>query len=165
MALCDNLNWLAELYLSNPAYNEGIPIVPIVLIAAVFLGIYLNMSVWYKLSDKTIFGAYISIFVAAVTIAVNVYFIPSYGYWASTWGTFLSYFSMMTVSYFLGQYLYPVPYHMKKIIGYLSLSIFFSLLSYYVLDGNLIIGNLLLIVFLTIVFNIEKDTLKKLRKA
>ena len=164
-ALCVNLNWLAELYLSNPAYNEGIPIVPIVLIAAVFLGIYLNMSVWYKLSDKTIFGAYISIFGAAVTIAVNVYFIPSYGYWASTWGTFLSYFSMMTVSYFLGQYFYPVPYHMKKIIGYLSLSIFFSLLSYYVLDGNLIIGNLLLIVFLTIVFYIEKDTLKKLRKA
>ena len=165
LALCVNLNWLAELYLSNPAYNEGIPIVPIVLIAAVFLGIYLNMSVWYKLSDKTIFGAYISILGAAVTIAVNVYFIPSYGYWASTWGTFLSYFSMMTVSYFLGQYFYPVPYHMKKIIGYLSLSILFSLVSYYVLDGNLLIGNALLIVFLAIVIYVEKDTLKKLRKA
>lgn len=165
LALCVNLNWLSELYLSNPAYNEGIPIVPIVLIAAVFLGIYLNMSVWYKLSDKTIFGAYISILGAAVTIAVNVYFIPSYGYWASTWGTFLSYFSMMTVSYFLGQYFYPVPYHMKKIIGYLSLSILFSLVSYYVLDGNLLIGNALLIVFLAIVIYVEKATLKKLRKA
>ena len=165
LTLCVNLNWLAELYLANPAYNEGIPIVPIVLIAAVFLGIYLNMSVWYKLSDKTIFGAYISILGAAVTIAVNVYFIPSYGYWASTWGTFLSYFSMMTVSYFLGQYFYPVPYHMKKIVGYLSLSILFSLVSYYVLDGNLLVGNALLIVFLAIVFYVEKDTLKKLRKA
>ncbi len=165
LALCVNLDWLAKLYLSNPAYNEGIPIVPIVLMAAVFLGIYLNMSVWYKLSDKTIFGAYISILGAAVTIVINIYFIPTYGYWASTWGTFLSYFTMMTVSYFLGQYFYPVPYHMKKIIGYLSLSILFSIVSYYVLDGNLIIGNSLLIVFLAIVFYVEKDTLKKIRKA
>jgi O-antigen/teichoic acid export membrane protein len=165
LALCVNLDWLAKLYLSNPAYNEGIPIVPIVLMAAVFLGIYLNMSVWYKLSDKTIFGAYLSVLGAAVTIGINLYFIPTYGYWASTWATFLSYFSMMTVSYFLGQYFYPVPYHMKKIIGYLSLSILFSVVSYYVLDGNLIIGNSLLIVFLAIVFYVEKDTLKKIRKA
>lgn len=164
LALCVNLNWLAKLYLANPAYNEGIPIVPIVLIAAVFLGIYLNMSVWYKLSDKTIFGAYISVLGAAVTIAVNFYFIPAYGYWASTWATFLSYFSMMTVSYFLGQYFYPVPYHMKKIVGYLSLSIFLSVLSYYVLDGNLIIGNLCFLLFLGLIFYVEKDTLKQLRK-
>lgn len=165
VALCVNLNWLAKLYLSNPAYNEGIPIVPIVLIAAVFLGIYLNMSVWYKLSDKTIFGAYLSVLGAVVTIVINVYFIPSYGYWASTWGTFLSYFSMMTVSYFLGQYFYPVPYHMKKILGYLSISILFSVVSFYVLEGNLIIGNLLLLVFLAIVFYFEKDTLRKFRKS
>lgn len=164
LALCVNLNWLAKLYLANPAYNEGIPIVPIVLIAAVFLGIYLNMSVWYKLSDKTIFGAYISVLGAAVTIAVNFYFIPEYGYWASTWATFLSYFSMMTVSYFLGQYFYPVPYHMKKIVGYLSLSIFLSVLSYYVLDGNLIIGNLFFLLFLGLIFYVEKYTLKQLRK-
>ncbi|UJF28612.1 oligosaccharide flippase family protein [Kaistella sp. 97-N-M2] len=164
LALCVNLNWLAKLYLANPAYNEGIPIVPIVLIAAVFLGVYLNMSVWYKLSDKTIFGAYISVLGAAVTIAVNFYFIPGYGYWASTWATFLSYFSMMTVSYFLGQYFYPVPYHMKKIVGYLSLSIFLSVLSYYVLDGNLIIGNLFFLLFLGLIFYVEKDTLKQLRK-
>ncbi|WP_230380057.1 lipopolysaccharide biosynthesis protein [Kaistella gelatinilytica] len=165
VALCVNLNWLAKLYLSNPAYNEGIPIVPIVLIAAVFLGIYLNMSVWYKLSDKTIFGAYLSVLGAVVTIVINVYFIPAYGYWASTWGTFLSYFSMMTVSYFLGQYFYPVPYHMKKILGYLSISILFSVVSFYVLEGNLIIGNLLLLVFLAIVFYFEKDTLRKFRKS
>lgn len=164
LALCVNLNWLAKLYLANPAYNEGIPIVPIVLIAAVFLGIYLNMSVWYKLSDKTIFGAYISVLGAAVTIAVNFYLIPAYGYWASTWATFLSYFSMMTVSYFLGQYFYPVPYHMKKIVGYLSLSIFLSVLSYYVLDGNLIIGNLFFLLFLGLIFYVEKYTLKQLRK-
>ena len=165
LALCVNLNWLAKLYLANPAYNEGIPIIPIVLMAAVFLGIYLNMSVWYKLSDKTIYGAYLSVLGAAVTIAINVYFIPVYGYWASTWATFLSYFSMMIVSYFLGQYFYPVPYHMKKILGYLSLSIFLSVLSFYVLKGNVLIGNLLLILFLGLIFYFEKDTLRKFRKS
>lgn len=165
LALCVNLNWIAPLYLRNSEYNIGIPIVPLVLIAAVFLGIYLNMSVWYKLSDKTIFGAYLSILGAAVTVGVNIYFIPIYGFWASAWATLLSYFSMMTVSYFLGQYFYPVPYHMKKIIGYLSLSILFSVVSYYLFKGNIFIGNTLLLVFLAIVAFVEKDTLIKLRKS
>lgn len=165
LALCVNLNWIAPLYLRNSEYNIGIPIVPLVLIAAVFLGIYLNISVWYKLSDKTIFGAYLSILGAAVTVGVNIYFIPIYGFWASAWATLLSYFSMMTVSYFLGQYFYPVPYHMKKIIGYLSLSILFSVVSYYLFKGNIFIGNTLLLVFLAIVAYVEKDTIIKLRKS
>ncbi|MDP2452698.1 MULTISPECIES: lipopolysaccharide biosynthesis protein [unclassified Kaistella] len=164
LALCVNLDWIAPLYLRNSDYNVGIAIVPIVLIAAVFLGIYLNMSVWYKLSDKTIFGAYLSVLGAAVTIGINVYFIPVYGFWASAWATFFSYFTMMTVSYFLGQYFYPVPYNMKKLIGYLSLSILFSVVSYYVLDGNLLIGNALFLLFLAIVIYVEKDTLRKIRK-
>lgn len=164
LALCANLGWLGPLYLANPAYNVGVPIVPIVLIAAVFLGIYLNMSVWYKLSDKTIYGAYISVLGAAVTIFVNLYFIPQYGYWASAWATFLSYLAMMTVSYFLGQYFYPVPYHLKKIVLYLFTSTGFSVLSYYVLDGSVIIGNALLFVFLALVFYLERDTLQRLRK-
>ncbi|QDP84990.1 oligosaccharide flippase family protein [Chryseobacterium sp. SNU WT5] len=165
IALCVNLNWIAPLYLRNSDYNSGIAIVPLVLIAAVFLGIYLNMSVWYKLSDKTIFGAYLSIIGAAVTVGINIYFIPMYGFWASAWATLLSYFSMMTVSYFLGQYYYPVPYHMKKIIGYLSLSILFSVISYYLFKGNIFIGNTLLLVFLAIVVYVEKDILRKLRKS
>ena len=165
LALCANLGWLGPMYLRNPAYNIGLPIVPIVLMAAVFLGIYLNMSVWYKLSDKTIYGAYLSLIGAIVTIGINVYFIPKYGFWASSWATFFSYFTMMAVSYFLGQRFYPVPYHMKKIIGYLSLSILFSVVSYYVLDGNFLIGNSLLFVFLAIVIYSEKDTLRKIRKA
>lgn len=162
LALCANLNWLAKLYLQNSAYNIGIPIVPIVLMAAVFLGIYLNMSVWYKLSDKTIFGAYLSVLGAAVTIGINVYFIPKYGFWASTWATFFSYFSMMTVSYFLGQYFYPVPYHMKKILLYLGGSILFSILSFYVFKGNLLIGNLFLIIYIAVVLFVEKDQIKRL---
>jgi integral membrane sensor domain MASE1 len=71
---------------------------------------------------------------------------------------------MMAVSYFLGQYFYPVPYNMKKILGYLGLSILFSVVSYYVFKGNLIIGNVLLLVFLALVFYFEKETLKKIRR-
>ncbi len=162
LALCANLNWLAEFYLQNPEYNVGIPIVPIVLMAAVFLGIYLNMSVWYKLSDKTIYGAYLSIIGAAVTVAINIYFIPIYGFWASTWATFFSYFTMMVVSYFLGQRFYPVPYHLKKISLYLGASIAFSVLSFYIFDGNIFIGNALLIFYIVIIAFVEKDDIKRL---
>ncbi len=102
LGLCANLGWISHEYIRNPAYYSGIPIVPIVLVAAVFLGIYLNLSIWYKLTDKTIFGAYISIIGAVVTIAINYYFIPEYGYWASAWATFSSYFVMMIISYFWG---------------------------------------------------------------
>lgn len=162
LALCANLNWIAELYLRNPAYNVGIPIVPIVLMAAVFLGIYLNMSVWYKLSDKTIYGAYLSVIGAVVTIAINIYFIPEYGFWASTWATFFSYFTMMVVSYFLGQHYYPVPYHIKKISLYLGVSILFSAVSFYVFDGNIFIGNALLLIYVGTIVFLEKEDVKKL---
>lgn len=164
LALCANLDWLGKLYLANPAYNVGLPIVPLVLMAAVFLGIYLNMSVWYKLSDRTVYGAYLSVLGAAVTIGINFYFIPLYGYWASAWATLLSYFVMMTVSYFLGQHFYPVPYHMRKITLYLVVSIGLSAVSYYVLDGSLLAGNLFLLLFLGLVLYFEKDTLTQLRR-
>jgi O-antigen/teichoic acid export membrane protein len=161
--LCANLGWLGKYYLSNSAYNSGIPIVPIVLIAAVFLGIYLNISVWYKLSDRTIFGAYLSILGALITIGINFYFIPKYGYWASTWATFFSYFVMMAVSYFLGQYYYPIPYHLRKNLIYLIASIAFSCVSYYVFGGNLLLGNALFLVYLFAVLYFERDSIKKLR--
>ncbi len=101
---------------------------------------------------------------AAVTIGINFYFIPLYGYWASAWATLLSYFVMMTVSYFLGQHFYPVPYHMRKITLYLVVSIGLSAVSYYVLDGSLLAGNLFLLLFLGLILYFEKDTLKQLRR-
>ncbi|MFC6269377.1 oligosaccharide flippase family protein [Frigoriflavimonas asaccharolytica] len=162
LALCANLGWLGPMYLRNPAYNIGLPIVPIVLMAAVFLGIYLNMSVWYKLSDKTIYGAYLSLLGAIVTIGINVYFIPKYGFWASSWATFFSYFAMMAVSYFLGQKFYPVPYNIKKIIAYLLGSMLLSILSYYIFNGNFYVGNALLIIYITVVAITEKDIIKRL---
>ncbi len=156
LGLCANLEWIAHEYIRNKEYYSGIPIVPIVLVASVFLGIYLNLSIWYKLTDKTIFGAYISIIGAAVTIGINYFFIPEYGYWASAWATFASYFVMMVISFFLGQYYYLIPYNMKKLLVYLVLSILFSYLSYYTFSGNLILGNGLFLIFLGLVLFLEK---------
>ncbi|WP_312299191.1 polysaccharide biosynthesis C-terminal domain-containing protein [Chryseobacterium sp.] len=152
LGLCVNLNWISELYIRNADYYVGLPIVPIVLIAAVFLGIYLNLSIWYKLSDKTRFGAYISVVGAIVTIVINYFFIPNYGYWASAWATLASYFIMMVISYFLGQKYYPIPYEIKTCIIYIGVGIAFAFVSYYLLKGNIIYGNILFLIYLLLIF-------------
>ena len=124
--------------------------------ASIFLGIYLNLSIWYKLSDKTIFGAYMSLIGAIITVLINYFFIPKYGYWASAWATFVAYFSMMIISYFLGRKFYPIPYKVKTNLLYLSLSIIFSMISIYIFNENILVGNVFFILFLLIVFFKQK---------
>ena len=88
---------------------------PILLMANIFLGIYYNQSVWYKLTEKTSYGAGLAIFGAIITLVLNMVFIPKYGYMASAWATLICYASMMIASYFLGRKYYPVPYELGKI--------------------------------------------------
>lgn len=165
--LCVNLNWVFDQYIRNTDFSVGLPIVPIVLIAAVFLGIYLNLSIWYKLSDKTKFGAYISVIGALITIGINYFFIPIYGYWASAFATFFSYLMMMVISYFLGQRYYPIPYETKTCVLYICLGILVSYISYYVLNGSPIYGNILFFLYILFIFferklfTIGKHHLKK----
>lgn len=99
----------------NAAYWQGLRVVPILLLANIFLGIYYNQSVWYKLSNRTGYGAALAVMGALITFAVNLAFIPNYGYMASAWATLACYGAMMTVSYVLGQRFYPVPYSLVKI--------------------------------------------------
>lgn len=101
-------------FLPKKEYWEGLKVVPILLLANIFLGIYYNQSIWYKLSGQTKFGAYIAIGGAILTIGLNVIFIPILGYVASAWTTFFVYGGMMVTSYFLGQKHYPIPYNLKK---------------------------------------------------
>lgn len=103
-------------------YREGLHIVPILLGAYFFLGLYVNQSIWYKLSQKTKFGAYLAIFGAIITIALNYTFIPKYGYVAAAWTTLICYAAMTIASYFLGKKHYPIPYDLKKILGYSALA-------------------------------------------
>ena len=98
---------------------EGLKVVPILLLANMFLGIYINLSIWYRLSRKTTAGAYITLIGAAITISVNFIFIPYFSYMACAWATFLCYGSMMVISYVQGQKAYPVPYAWKKLISYM----------------------------------------------
>ncbi|OFX61570.1 MAG: hypothetical protein A2046_00140 [Bacteroidetes bacterium GWA2_30_7] len=109
----------------GPAYRVGLHIVPIVLLANLFLGISFNLSIWYKLNNMTKYGAVISILSAIITIILNIVLIPSYGYTGSAWATFLCYLFMMLFSYFLGQKFYPVKYEIKRIAIYFIVAIIF----------------------------------------
>ena len=153
---------LKVLFVRDPAYWEAMAVVPIVLLASFFLGIYHNLSVWYKVTDRTRFGAVISLAGAAITIAINVLFIPEFGYYASAWATLAAYGSMMLLSYMLGRRYYPIPYNMRKITFYLAISILFSGLSFYVFNSNLYAGLGLLLVFLALLYRLEKEVLLKI---
>ncbi|GHA73899.1 lipopolysaccharide biosynthesis protein [Pontibacter akesuensis] len=110
------------LLLRSPAYREGILVVPVLLLANLFLGVYYNLSVWFKLTDKTRFGTYISFGGAAVTILGNLLLIPILGYMGSAIATLICYFSMALASYLLGNRHYPIPYPVKTILGYVLLA-------------------------------------------
>lgn len=145
-------------------YWEAMWVVPIILLANFFLGIYHNLSVWYKITDRTKFGAYISIVGAIITLAINIMFIKTYSYKASAIATLVAYAIMMLLSYYFGRKYYPIPYNLKKIGIYLFLSISLSILSFYYFRGDYLIGISMLIVFLGIVFFSEKNELKRILK-
>src|SRR5262249_22516195 len=110
-------------FIQDPKMWEGLKVVPILLLANMFLGIYYNLSIWYRLSKKTLPGAYITLIGAAITLVINYLFIPSFGYMASAWATFLCYGSMMVISFIWGQKVYRVPYAWKKLVAYMVIAV------------------------------------------
>lgn len=154
-----------RILIPNSQYWEALKIVPLILLANLFLGIYHNLSVWYKVTDRTKFGAYISVFAAIVTLVLNYVLIPIIGYMGSAIATLAAYGSMMVLSYLYGRKYYDVPYEVKKISGYLLLAIGFSAISFYAFNGNIWLGTALLVVFAIIMFYSEKkEFLKIIRK-
>ena len=154
-----------RILIPNSQYWEALKIVPLILLANLFLGIYHNLSVWYKVTDRTKFGAYISVVSAIITLVLNYVLIPYIGYIGSAIATLAAYGSMMVLSYLYGRKYYDVPYDLKKIGGFLVLAIVFSAMSFYVLPGNIWIGTLLLILFLSLlVFSERKEFLRIVRK-
>lgn len=105
-------------YLVGSSYWEGLGVIPIVMIAEIFMGIYFNLSFWYKLSDQTWWGAVMSAIGATVMIAVNIILVPRIGYWACAWGGFAGYGVAMLLSWIIGQKKYPIPYNIKEILLY-----------------------------------------------
>ncbi|MBU2921680.1 oligosaccharide flippase family protein [Winogradskyella psychrotolerans] len=155
---------LKPFIIRSEAYYEAMWIVPFILLANFCLGIYHNLSVWYKITDRTRFGAYISIFGAVVTLVLNYVLIPVIGFKGSAIATLSAYTLMMLLSFYFGKKYYPIPYNLKKISLYLVVSILFSFIFFYNYRENYIIGIAMLIVFLGLVILLEKKELKQLLK-
>lgn len=109
--------------LITPAYYPGLRVVPIVLMAHFFLGVFFNLSLWYKLTDKTHIGAYIAIVGTVITLLINVIFVPKYGYMASAWANLVCYSSMMLISYVLMRKYNPIDYDVKQIALYIIIGL------------------------------------------
>ena len=155
---------LKVLIIRDDSYWEAMKVVPLIILANFFLGIYHNLSVWYKLTDKTKMGAYISIVGAIVTLVLNFLLIANYSYVGSAIATIAAYGSMMIISYYLGNRYYPIPYDMKKILLYLGLSILFSTIYFYGFRENYFVGIGFLILFIYFVYRNEKPTLLRILK-
>ena len=152
----------------GPKYWTGLAVVPILLLANMFIGIYYNLSVWYKLSNKNSAGAYITVGGALLTTIINFIFIPHYGYMACAWATFICYGSMMAASFIWGQKEYPIPYAWKKLTAYIVIVIllFFTHKGITALWANqlfsLVIATILVSIYLWFIGNVEKKELSNL---
>ena len=164
LAVVVYIDFFKELLITNSAYWVALQIVPIILLANLCLGIYHNLSVWYKVTDRTRFGAYISIVGAIITLGLNFALIPVLSYMGSAIATLAAYGTMMMLSYFFGRKYYAVPYDLKKILGYLSLAVIFGSISFYGFDHQMSYGSLFLLVFLLLVFLSEKKELLRILK-
>lgn len=156
-------------YFVAAPYREGLVIVPILLIANMFLGLYYNVAAWFKLADKTYFGAIISILGATVTVILNILLIPVLGYLGSAWATLACYVMMVVVCYLLGQKYYPIPYPVGKILGYLFLSVaffcFFEPIHNLLPEGSLwgyLVGILLLSVYILALYKMDGAKIRQI---
>jgi O-antigen/teichoic acid export membrane protein len=157
---------LKYILVPKPEYWYALEVVPLIVLANFFLGIYTNLSVWYKLMDKTKIGAYISIIGAIVTLALNFILIQKYSYIGSAIATIAAYGTMMIISYQMGQKKYPIPYEMNVILKYLGITVLFSAISFYIpiLRENYFVKILLLSLFLYFIYHNEKATLLRILK-
>jgi len=152
----------------HPEYYTGLKVVPILMVAKIFLGAYYNLSVWYKITDRNLTGAWITIGGAAITILFNWFFIPVWGYMACAIATILCYGFMMVTSYVLGQKHYPVPYAKKKLITYIVICILLFGIhqAFLLLDLNVWInrgvGLTLIGLFALLILNVERKEFQKL---
>ena len=156
----------------GPDYRSGLGVVPILLMANLCLGVYYNLSIWYKLTTKTRLGAWVAVFGAVVTLIFNFWLIPIMGYMGAAWATLICYASMMILSYYVGQKHYPVAYDVRSFFYYISLALLLWVLSIYirhqlVLSDKMIlsINTLLLILFVVIVWTSESRKNTYLRRS
>lgn len=152
-------------YFIGEQFYEGLRVVPVLLLANLCLGVYYNLSIWYKLSDQTNKGAAISLIGASMTIGLNIWWIPVFGYVGSAWATFLCYFSMMLICYGMGMKYYPIPYHLRHVLSFAGIALVLFFAGWYCrnfsadnLTRTLSINSVLFLVFITAVGLFIKKT-------
>jgi O-antigen/teichoic acid export membrane protein len=143
-------------YLINDSYWSALEIVPVVLLGNLFLGMYHNLSIWYKLIDKTRYGMYFSMVGAILTIVLNVVFLPIFGYMIAAWATLIAYGVMMLLSFYYGSKKYPIPYAVNIILGYLGTATLISFSGFYLFKPTILVSGVIVILFTGIAFWIER---------
>jgi len=160
LAVSINMNIVKHLLLGDPQYWVALNIVPILLAAYLFLGVYFNLSVWFKLTDKTYFGTILAIGGAIITIGGNYLLIPVMGYLGSSWVTLICYFVMTVACYLIGQRYYPIPYRVRQDLLYIVLTI---ALVYSINTGidienaivSFVVHQVILLAYLFVIFLLE----------
>ena len=147
-------------YIIAPDYWSGLKVVPIVMAAEIMMGVYFNLSFWYKLTDKTMWGAVFSGAGCLVLVAVNVIFVPRYGYMACAWGGVAGYGTAMLLSYFVGQKKYPIEYPVRDMLGYVALAavmyVAMVMLSHCEMWVQIVVNTLLVAVYVVVIVKAEK---------
>ncbi|WKZ65672.1 MAG: oligosaccharide flippase family protein [Flavobacteriales bacterium] len=162
MLFLDVFKW----FIPNPAYHEGLRVVPILMLANVFLGIYYNQSVWYKLTDRTKAGSTISLIGAAVTLVLLFALVPRLGYMGAAWATLACYASMAAISYAWGQKHYPIPYNVTRVLLYMAGAVMIWWACERLPVGEALgygIRGIALLAFGAAVWRIERFTIRPLR--
>ena len=159
VVLCCNLAWIKK-FISQPAYWEGLDVVPILLLSNLFLAVYVNLSIWYKVSDKTKYGAYISLIGVFVTISMNLLLIPNIGYIGAALSTLATYTVMMLISYALNQAKHPIPYQKKHFLLYIGSAALLGGMGYVFFINSIWVRIVFPLIFLSIAVWSEKTKWK-----
>jgi O-antigen/teichoic acid export membrane protein len=157
-----------KFFIGEP-YRVGLHVVPILLIANLLLGIYVNLSIWYKLTDRTLMGAWVSLAGAGVTILFLLLLVPRVGYTGAAWAHLASYGAMVVASYLLGRKYYPVPYELAKVFGYIAFALALFVVNLLLIDAAglhaLVSGSLMLLIYLGSAFWLNRNVLRSERAA
>ncbi|NJN26064.1 MAG: oligosaccharide flippase family protein [Cyclobacteriaceae bacterium] len=163
LAFSLNLDIIKLIFLRNPAYWTALHIVPVLLLASLFLGLYYNLSIWFKVTDRTYYGTIISVSAAVITIVFNYLLIPYFGYEGSVFTTLFVYTYMCVFAYYSGQKYFPVDYNIKKLLGYLALMLLLLAVGWNIETESGLITQLLrqvpILIFVTVAYLSERKKL------
>lgn len=152
-------------YIISPTYFQGLKVVPVIMLAELFFGVFFNLSIWYKLTDRTAWGSWFSLGGLAITLTLNILLVPHIGYMGCAWAALACYSAMMVASYLIGRNKFPVPYRLGRIATYAAAGILLWLAGDIVKPGSLIpdlaIGTIIIIIYIALIYILEIQNARK----